>query len=59
MFPLMVSSGGAEVEHGVGIGFFPPGASDLEAFLDDVTMAAFDLALSGFELRRRSPQGSG
>ena len=44
MVPLVIGSGGAEVEHRVGIGFFPPGASDLEAFLDDVAMAAFNLA---------------
>jgi len=44
VFPLMIGSGGAEVEHGVGIGFFPPSASDLEAFLDDVAMTAFNLA---------------
>ena len=43
MFPLMIGSGGAEVKHGMGIGFFPPGTGDLESFLDDVPMAALNL----------------
>ena len=44
MVPLVVGPGGAQIEHGLGIGCFPPTASDLESFVDDMTVAAFDLA---------------
>ena len=44
MGPLVVSSGGAEVEHGLGIDFLPPATGQLKSFLDHMAMSAFDLA---------------
>ena len=38
----MVGSGDAEVEHGLGVGFFPPATGEFEALLDDVAVSAFN-----------------
>jgi hypothetical protein len=42
--PLLVSAHGTEVEHGLGVIGKPPGAGEFEAFLDEISMGAFDFA---------------
>ena len=44
MRPMIIGSCGSQVEHGLGVGLFPPGAGQFEPSLDNVPMAAFDLA---------------
>src|SRR6267142_2214884 len=39
--PLIVGSCGPQVEHGLGVGLFPPGAGHFKSFLDHVTVSTF------------------